>query len=210
MRCFNLIFLEQTFKAIKLHLFSLFKDATPVFLAENLNGMPFFLQKRDGLPLPWLGPYIISFLLFFPLWIENWPHEETLLQLFEIHEHIRANSNFAKTPISKWRVVVRRVSCSKTLDSSIRVEAGAWGWDYGRGWARGLSICPSVCLFGFFFLPFSTGMFQLISLTINLFFWNDQYWNFHSIPKRPWLGPYIIWFLLFFPLWIENDHPSVI
>ena len=71
LRCFNLIFLEETFKPIKVHLFSLFKDATPVFLAENLNGMPFFLQKRDGQPLPWLGPYIISFLLFFPLWIEN-------------------------------------------------------------------------------------------------------------------------------------------
>ena len=33
---------------------------------------------------------------------------------------------------------------------SIRVEAGARGWDQGRGWAQGLSICPSVCLFAFF------------------------------------------------------------
>ena len=41
-------FVEQTFKAIKVHLFSLFKDATPVFLVENLNVMLFFLQKRNG------------------------------------------------------------------------------------------------------------------------------------------------------------------
>ena len=50
-------------------------------------------------------------------------------------------------------IVVRRVSCSKTLDS-IRVEAVARGWDQGRGWARGLSVSPSLCLFAFVLSPF--------------------------------------------------------
>ena len=96
----------------------------------------------------------LSFIIHFAKKGKYWPHEETLLQLFEIHEHIRANSNFAKNPFGKTQ------SGSKPV-LGVGTRAGA-----------GLGVCLSVRLLRLyvFFLPFSTGMFQLISLAINLLF----------------------------------------
>ena len=122
-------------------------------------------------------------------------------------------SIFELTQTSPKPQLVSKSSCTSGLmQQNFRLlnqgQSRCSGLGPGPGLGSGsvyLPVCLFVCVF---FLPFSTGMFQLISLTINLFFWNDQYWNFHSIPKRPWLGPYIIWFLLFFPLWIENESPK--